>query len=44
MSVFSPLCTFETHLWSCIVLISLNESSKITAQTEMAQRPKFKGN
>lgn len=29
---------------SCIVLISLNESSKIAAQTKIAQRPQFTGN
>ena len=44
MNVFLPLCTSETHLWICTVLISLNKRSKITAQTETAQRPKLKGN
>lgn len=35
-NVVWPLCTSETHLWSCIVLISLNESSEIAAQTKIA--------
>lgn len=44
LNVFLSLCTSETPLWSCIVLISLKKSSKIAVQTKIAQRPQFTGN